>query len=147
MTALGRVLLSALLVLPLVACGRRVGSVPFSSEGTKSTTLPLAAGNVAFWTDLDLAYEGPATLSYQIELRQGGRSVATASCDPLGKKSVELGWINFERAAFRSQRGQGKMLCSATLAKAGPTVAQAALTFGVHPLTASIQRADLVLKQ
>lgn len=147
MTAFDRILLTALLALPLVACGRQVGSVPFSSEGTKSTTLSLAAGSVAFWTDLDLAYEGPATLSYQIELLQAGRRVATASCDPLGKKTVELGWVNIEHDAFRSQRGHGKMLCEATLPKAGSTVVQAALAFGVQPPSATIKRADLIVKQ
>ena len=144
---LGRVLLTALLAVSLAACGRQVGSVPFSSEGTKSTTLPLAAGSVAFWTDLDVAYEGPATLHYQIELSQAGRHVATANCDPLGKKSVELGWVDIARASFRSQRGHGKMLCGASLAKGGPTVVEATLAFGVQPLTATINRADLVVKQ
>jgi len=144
---LGRVLVSAWLAVSLVACGRQVGRVPFSSEGTKSTTLPLAAGNVAFWTDLDVAYEGPATLSYQIELSQAGHQVATASCDPLGKKSVELGWVNIARSSFRSQRGHGKMLCGASLAKGGPTVVAATLAFSAPPLTATINRADLVVKQ
>ncbi len=137
----------ALAALPLVACGRQVGSVPFSSEGTKSTTLPLAAGNVAFWTDLDISYQGPATLNYRIELSQAGRSVATTTCDPLGKMSVQLGWLDIQRFASRSQSGHGKMLCAASLAKGGPTVVQATLAFGVRPLTASIKRADLVLEQ
>jgi hypothetical protein len=146
-TALSKALATLLLALPLVACGRKVGSVPFTSEGIKSATLPLAAGNVAFWTDLDVAYEGPAKLSYQIELSQAGRTVATARCNPLGKKSVELGWITVERDPYRSQRGQGKMLCGANLSKGGPTVVKAALVFDLHPWSATITRADLVVKQ
>ncbi|MEI9952163.1 MAG: hypothetical protein WDO74_25045 [Pseudomonadota bacterium] len=55
-----RLLALAWAALPLVACGHQVGSVPFSSEATKSTTLPLAAGSVAFWTDLDISYAGPS---------------------------------------------------------------------------------------
>jgi len=39
------------------------------------------------------------------------------------------------------------MSCAATLAKAGPTVVRATLAFGVRPLTATINRADLVVKQ
>lgn len=144
---LRRALVTALLAVSLAACGRQVGSVPFSSAGTKSTTLPLAAGRVAFWTDLDVAYDGPATLHYQIELSQAGRHVATANCDPLGMKTVELGWLDITRSSFRSHRGHGKMLCGASLAKGGPTLVEATLAFGVQPLTATINRADLVVKQ
>ena len=137
----------ALLALPLAACGRQVGSVPFSGEGTKSATLPLTSGSVAFWTDLDVAYEGPATLSYRIELSQAGRTVASTTCDPLGKMSVQLGWLDIERGASHSSRGHGKMLCGVRLAKGGPTLVEATLAFGVRPLTATIKQADLVLKQ
>jgi len=137
----------ALAALPLLACDRHVGSVPFSSEETKSTTLPLAAGNVAFWTDLDVEYEGSATLSYQIELSQAGRTVATTSCDPLGKMSVQLGWVAIQRNALHSSSGHGKMSCGAKLAKGGPTLVRATLAFGARPLTATINRADLIVKQ
>ena len=137
----------ALIALPLAACDRQVGSVPFSSEGSQSVTLPLAAGSVAFWTDLDLAYEGSATLSYQVELSQSGRTVGTASCDPLGPLSVQLGWVTIDRYASHSRTGHGKMLCGATLAKGGPTDVRATLAFGVRPLSATITRADLLVKQ
>jgi hypothetical protein len=146
-SALKNVMALALAALALLGCDRQVGTVPFTSEDSKSTTLPLAAGNVAFWTDLDVAYEGSATLSYQIELAQGGRTVATTRCDPLGKLSVQLGWVDIQRNALRSASGHGKMSCAATLAKAGPTVVRATLAFGVRPLTATINRADLVVKQ
>jgi hypothetical protein len=131
----------------LTACDRPVGSVPFASEGTKITTLPLAAGRVAFWTELDIAYEGAATLAYRIELSQAGRNVATATCDPLGKMSVQLGWLDIRRGASHSSSGHGKMSCEATLAKGGPTVVRATLAFGVQPLAATLKRADLVVKQ
>lgn len=147
MTGFAKGSLATLLALLLVACGRNVGSVPFTRAGTNSATLPLAAGKVAFWTDIDVAYEGTATLGYEIELSQAGRRVATASCDALGKKSVELGWVSIERMDFHSHRGTGKMLCGATLASAGPTVVQAVLILGGHPLSATINRADLVVKQ
>ncbi len=147
MSALKRTWALALLALPLAACGRQIGSVPFSGEATKSATLPLTAGSVAFWTDLDVKYEGSATLSYRIELSQAGLPVATATCDPLGQMSVQLGWLDIEHYASHSRSGQGKMLCEATLAKGGPTVVRATLAFGLRPLTASIKRADLVVKQ
>ena len=147
MNAPKRILSIALLALSIAACGRQVGSVPFSDEGTKSATLPLTAGSVAFWTDLDVAYEGSGTLSYRIELSQAGRTVATTTCDPLGKMSVQLGWLDIQRGASHSSSGHGKMLCGATLAKGGPTLVQATLAFGVRPLTATIKQADLVVKQ
>lgn len=147
MSALRRLVATSLLALTLAACDRQVGSVPFLGEGTQSTTLLLAAGRVAFWTDLELAYEGDATLNYRIELQQAGRRVASATCDALGQKSVQLVWVQAQRGASRSQSGQGKMLCGATLATGGPTVVEATLAFGVRPLTATITRADLILKQ
>ncbi|HYQ26873.1 MAG TPA: hypothetical protein VER04_06630 [Polyangiaceae bacterium] len=76
-----------------------------------------------------------------------GRTVATTRCDPLGKLSVQLGWVDIQRNALHSASGHGKMSCAATLAKAGPTVVRATLAFGVRPLTATINRADLVVKQ
>ncbi|MEI9937649.1 MAG: hypothetical protein WDO69_10560 [Pseudomonadota bacterium] len=146
---LGLLLLASLplTALSLVACDREVARLTFTSEGTQSATLSLAAGDVAFWTDLDVAYEGSAALGYQVELSQAGHRVATASCDPLGKMSVQLVWVDVERGAFHSRRGEGKMLCAATLPKAGPTLIQATLAFAVHPRTATINRADLVVKQ
>ncbi|HET7544919.1 MAG TPA: hypothetical protein VFK05_33870 [Polyangiaceae bacterium] len=121
--------------------------MPFSGEGTKSTTLPLAAGRVTFWTDLDLAYEGPATLGYRIELSQAGRTVATANCDSLDHFALKLGWLDIEHGASHSSRGRARMQCAASLATGGPTLVKATLAFGVRPLSATFKQADLLLKQ
>jgi hypothetical protein len=137
----------ALVALSLVGCGKEIGRVPFSSEGTNSASLPLSSGEVAFWTDLDVAYEGAAALKYRIELLQGGSSVATAECDPLGKLPIEIGWVEVRRGAATSRKGRGKMVCSATLPKAGPTTVEATLVFDVRPATLRLNKADLVVKQ
>lgn len=147
MTTRSRCLALVLLALPLLACGRPVGNLPFSGEGTKTTTMPLAAGNVAFWTNLDVAYEGAATLGYRIELSQAGRTVAMVDCDLLENLSLKLGWLATNYGAVHSTVGHAKMQCVASLPTGGPTVVKATLAFGTRPAKANLKHADLVLKQ
>ena len=135
------------MVLLLAGCGKEAGRVPFSAPGKQSASVQLAAGDVAFWTDIDIKLDGPATLTYGIELKQGGSSVAKASCDPLGDMNVKIGWIETTFGESRSRRGSGKMSCSATLAKGGLTEVDAELAFGSKPTTFTLRKADLVLKQ
>lgn len=134
-------------VLLLTGCGKEMGRVPFSGEGTASTITLLSSGNVAFWTDVDIEYSGTAALAYRIALVQAGSTVATAVCDPLGPMSTRLVWTETDRGSAHSRSGRGRMECSATLAKGGPTTVEATLAFGSRPSRATITRADLVLKQ
>jgi hypothetical protein len=131
----------------LAGCGNEVGRLPFAGEDTKAVTMPLKAGEVAFWTDIDVKYEGGAALTYRVELLQGGSSVATAECDALGPMSMKVGWVETQFGASRSLSGNGKMSCSANLAKGGATVVQATLGFSARPTSATLNRADLVVKQ
>jgi hypothetical protein len=146
-SAVVKTLAAAYVLFLLSACGKEVGRIPFTAEATKSTALQLSAGNVAFWSDLDVEYEAGAVLAYTIALEQGGRTVATASCDPLGQMSVEIGWVHSQRGTLRSRSGNGKMTCSATLTRGGPTTVEAALAFSGRPSAFTLKRADLVIKQ
>ena len=143
----GRCVLLGCLVALVAGCGKEAGRVPFAGEGTKATTLQLGAGDVAFWTDLDLKYEGPAALVYRVELQQGGASVATAVCDPLANLNLKLGWVETQLGGSHSVSGSGKMSCSANLAKAGLTTIQTTLEFTTRPATLTLTKADLVVKQ
>jgi hypothetical protein len=136
-----------LAVLLLTGCGKEVGRLEFAAEGTKSVTVPLATGDVAFWTDIDLDYEGPTTLSYEVGLEQGGMLVANAVCNPLGQLGIKVGWLEAASGAFRSLKGRGKMSCSAHVNKTGPTTVRAVLRFGTAPASATLRKADLLLKQ
>ena len=142
-----KALFSVVLGLTLAGCGKELGRVPFSSEGTRSANLTLAAGEVAFWTDLQIAYEGDATLDYDIDLSQGGAVVASALCNPLGQLSVQLGLLEANIGSSHSRNVRGKMVCTATLPKAGPTDVQAKLVFGTRPTRLDLKKADLVVKQ
>jgi hypothetical protein len=133
--------------LGLLACGKEVGRVPFAAEGTATASMPMAAGEVAFWTDIDLEYTGDATLAYTIALSQGGAKVASATCDPLGNIPVKTGWVETNVGAAHSRRGSGKMTCSATLPAAGPTTVTATLAFGRKPATLTLKKADLAVRQ
>lgn len=135
-------------LLSLAGCGRAVGRVPFAAEGSATGTATLAAGDVAFWADLDIEYEGDTSLSYAIELEQGGKVVATATCNPLGRMTAKVGWIETNLGGAHSRSGQGKMTCSATVPAAGPTDVKVTLAFGGdQPKGLKLARADLVLKQ
>jgi hypothetical protein len=137
----------AVLSLALAGCGKEVGRVPFSGEGTGSVSVPLSAGDVSFWSDIDIKYEGGAALDYRIALVQGGVNVATAVCDPLGQMNIKVGWLETHFGSSSSRRGTGKMNCSASLPKAGPTTVQAALAFGSKPASFTLNKADLIIKQ
>ena len=147
MNPLARVLFAASVLCSLAACGKEVGRMSFSSEDTKRVELPLRAGEVAFWTDLDLKYAGPAELDYRIDLVQGGRAVASAVCDPLGPKGTQLNWFELDRRDQHVRSGRGEMLCRASLTKGGPTTVEASLAFRTKPRAFRFDKADLVLKQ
>ncbi len=140
-------LLLAVASLALPSCGKEVGRVPFTAAGTSSATVPMAAGEVAFWTDIDLAYEGDAALSYQIDLSQGGAKVAATRCDPLGPLPVRESWVETNIGISHSRRGEGKMSCSAMLPAGGPTTVTATLAFSRRPASVTLRKADLVVKE
>jgi hypothetical protein len=135
------------IVSTLAACGTEAGRVPFTAEAQSEATLPLAQGDVSFWTDIDISYQGPAVLQYRIELLQAGAVVATAVCDPLGAMSVKMGWVETNLDDAHSRRGGGKMGCSASVPAAGPTTVRATLAVASRPTTVALRKADLVRKQ
>ena len=131
----------------LAGCGKEAGRVPFTGEGAAAATIPLAAGDVDFWTDISLEYQGDASLLYQIELQQGGATVTTATCNPLGRMTVKMAWSETNLGASHSRHGTGKMSCSVKLAKSGPTTVKASLAFLGKPASVALKKADLIVKQ
>lgn len=131
----------------LAACGSEAGRVPLSGEGAGTVTMPLKAGDVAFWTDLDFAYEGDAALAYRVELVQDGATVASAVCNPLGHLPMKMSWRETNIGSSHTRRGSGKMECTTKLAKAGPTTVKATLAFAQKPAGLALKKADLVIKQ
>lgn len=140
-------LLALAVALFVAGCGKEQGRVPFSGEGSNSSAMLLNAGKVNFWTDITVGYTGSARLEYRIALVQGGSTVATAVCNPLDGLNVQMRWVQIDSGNAHSRSGNGKMDCHALLRKGGPTTVQATLAFAVRPLTASITKAHLVVKQ
>jgi hypothetical protein len=134
-------------LLLTTACGKEAGRVPFAAEDTKSVALQLEAGDVAFWTDLDVKYDGAADLAYTIELEQAGAAVGNAVCNPLGQLNVKLGWVETNFNGARSASGSGKMACGLSLAKGGVTNVRATLAVVTRPATFTLSKADLIIKQ
>ena len=136
-----------LFVLACAACGSEKGRVPFASEGAAEGTFDLKQGDVAFWTDLDIEYEGDGALAYDIELVQGGATVAKAKCNPLGHMSVKTSWTETNLGSKHTRHGNGKMDCAASVPKGGATTVRAKLAFAPKPGSVTLKKADLVLKQ
>ena len=142
---LPRSLFVALSSLVLLAgCGKEMGRVPFSAPGNGTASVTLQAGEVAFWTDIDADFQSDASLRYQIHLEQGGASVGSATCNPLGSVNVKTSWVETNLGSKHTRSGMGKMGCSVTLAKGGPTTVKATLGPGK---AVTFKKADLVLKQ
>lgn len=144
----------ALLVLTLcfaavavTACGKEAGRIRLPAEGSGAVVVNLQAGDVAFWTDLDITYEGDATLAYTIDLFQKGSSVGKATCNPLGRLPAKINWVETNLGSSHSRRGSGEMECSAKLVAAGETMVKTTLAFGKKPQTVTLRKADLVVKQ
>lgn len=145
-----RVLSRALLLaIPLatMGCGKELGRVTFAGEGTASTTVTLAAGDVDLWTALDIEYEGDAALAYTVELVQGGATVATTVCNPLARLTVRTGWTSKSWGGSHSSKGNGKMACSVHIPSGGPTTVNATLAFSRRPTKLRLTQADLLVKQ
>lgn len=142
-----RFVLLSTFVVALSACGTEVGRVPLTGEGTATSDATLKAGEVSFWTDLDIEYVGNGALVYDITLEQGGKAVATASCDPLGPMSTKVSWVETNFGDKHSRSGRGKMGCTATVPTAGATTVKATLKFAAKPSSVTLKKADLVLKQ
>jgi hypothetical protein len=136
------VALSSLMVL--AGCGKEVGRIPFSAPGTGTANVTLQAGEVAFWTDIDVEYHSDSSLLYTVHLEQGGASVGAATCHPLGRIHVKTGWAENNLGSTHTRSGMGKMECSVSLAKGGPTTAKATLG---PAKDVTVKKADLVLKQ
>jgi len=134
-------------LLALSGCGKEAGRVAFAAEGASESTLPLKAGEVSFWTDIDVEFEGSVALAYKIELHQNGAPVGTTVCNPLGDLPMKTGWVSTDLGSSHSRRGNGKMRCDVQLATAGATKVKASLAFNPKPAKFTLKKADLVIKQ
>lgn len=139
--------LVVLAALALSGCGKEAGRVAFAAEGAGEASMQLKAGEVSFWTDIDLEFEGDSALAYKVDLVQNGASVGSTVCNPLGDLPMKTGWVSTDLGSSHSRRGNGKMRCDVQLAKEGATTIKANLTWTPKPAKATLKKADLVIKQ
>lgn len=130
-----------------MGCGKEAGRIPLSAEGAKEASFDLKAGDVSFWTAIDMEWEGDGNLFYQVDLVQNGKTVGTAKCDPLGPMSVKTSWVSTDLGSKHSRSGNGKMGCDVKLAAGGPTTVKVNLAWVHRPATVQLRQADLVVKQ
>ena len=127
--------------------GTELGRVPFAASRTSSVTLPLKAGEVAFWTDLDIQYEGAPPLVYHVELSQAGAVVGAATCDPLSSMSLKINWLSTSDGVTHLERGHGQMSCTASVPASAPTTILATLEVNRRGGTVALKHADLAIRQ
>ena len=138
---------SIFLLLSLGACGKEMGRLHFSAVGSAESLMTLEAGEVALWTEIDIEHTGYAELGYEVTMLQEGRTVATMSCNPLGKVRTKVGWVQTYFGEKYSRSGTGKMSCTAQLKKGGPTTIRADLRFGKAPKSFLLRKAHLIVRQ
>ena len=80
--------------------GEEVARLPINQVSTDDdnliimeTTLSLKQGEeIAFWSDIDIAYEGPVALRFRIEILIDGQSIDTFEIDPTDK-NITMGEV------------------------------------------------------
>src|SRR5688572_28656298 len=79
-----RVMLSLLIPLLAIGCGKEVGRIAFSAPGNATTIATLdGSKDVDFWTELDVEWKGDIVLTYHIDLEQEGQLVSRVVCGAL----------------------------------------------------------------
>ena len=124
------------LVVSLAGCGKEAGASRSRARGRpapRSRSTP--ARSTSGPTSPSSTRATPPSSTRSI-LKQGGASVGTATCNPLGHMSVKTSWVETNLGGSHSRKGNGKMACSGNLAKGGDTTVKAHLAFGKKPATA-----------
>ncbi len=129
----------------LAGCGKEVGRIPFTGDGSGATSVAVGGKGLALWTDLDVAYTGDLGASYEVEMLQGGKVVGTATCNPLDV-SAKIKSMETSINGKHTRRYGGKMRCSADI-PAGATEVKATLSIAPKPPVLTITKMDLVLKE
>ena len=137
---------TAAAVISLAGCGTRVGRIPFSKPGSSSTVLTAKAGELVFWSDLDVAWDGNFQPRYDITVTQVGKVVGTVTCDPLNVH-VRLHSKRTNWGTHHTASQEGKMSCRVTLPASGSTKIKASLRYLSRPKKLTVRRLDLVIKQ
>jgi hypothetical protein len=132
------------LIALLSGCGKEVGRVPFTESGSGDEKMQLDAKEVAFWSDMDLEWEGDASGRYEIELLKKGDKVGSASCNLLAAPKVKMSWVETNIGGKHSRRGRGKLDCSVDLSSAGEYEVRVKLKASSN---ITLRKADLVVKQ
>ena len=98
-----KLIISLTLPLLLISCsaltGEEIGRLPINKLSInknyiiKEVTLELKKGDeIAFWSDMDLAYEGNVNLIFRLKIFKNGTQFTTIDIDPF-KKNITVGEV------------------------------------------------------
>jgi hypothetical protein len=134
--------LSIVGLLVLCGCGTEVGRVPLSGAGQAEAKMTLKAGEVSFWTDLDVDYVGELSAAYSVTVTLGAETLH-ADCNPLDV-NVKTNSLVTSFNDKHSKRYRGKMRCNVNVPNAGEAIVNADLAASG---SAEFRKADLIVKQ
>jgi len=117
-----------------------------TGEGEGDATVSASSGQkLALWTSLDVDWDGSFAARYAVELRDGGKAVASATCDPFDV-SVRTSSVRTYVGTHHTDRYHGKMQCDLVAPSAGSFTVHAKLTFTTKPSSLTVKDISLVVK-
>lgn len=120
-----------------------VGRVPITAPGTHSTSVYVTAAPLALWTDIDVEWEGNASMDYTVQVTQDGTVLSEGTCDPLdvnlttNARSTDIG-------SRHTRSHQGLLGCTVATPAEGLVDVSVTLSVKGKP---TIRSADVYLKQ
>jgi len=133
-------------VLGLAACGQEVGRVSCEQGTAKTSEFEIeGAKPAAFWTDLDVEYDGNPEMYYEIEVELDGEVVAERTCHALDV-NTKINSVTSDMGNHHTRRWQGKMKCEPFELEDTATVKITSI-FDVKGEGAAVSGCDLVVKQ
>ena len=134
-------------LLALLACGKEIGRGALADEGSVDVSITARTGKkLALWTSLDVAFEGDFEASYAVELIQNGKTVATATCNPMDV-SAKINSTEVSLGSSRKLSYQGKMRCELVPPADGPATVHATLHVTQRPADLKLRDISLVVKE
>ena len=146
---------ACVLAAPLAACeamfGKEVARLPVNTVSTagqeivKEASVPLKKGNeIAFWSEMDMAYEGDAPLRFQVSVTKNGASFKQLEIDPT-RKNLTVGEVKTSVNSKVNWRFSGKNEVL-QIPEDGTYTFKARLIAGTNP-SLIVTKAELVLKK
>ena len=120
-----------------------VGRVPITAPGTHSTSAYVTAAPLALWTDLDVEWEGDASMDYVVQVTQDGSVLSDGSCNPMDV-NLTMNARSTDIGDRHTRIHQGLLHCTVDTPAEGLVEVSVTLSVQGKPI---IRSADVYLRQ